>query len=47
MPNEWKIIELWLKNHGYIKRSFGKLHKGQHRLTVSEFVKQHNNGHFY
>lgn len=46
MPNEWKIIELWLKNHGYIKRSFGKLHKGQHRLTVSEFVKQHNNGHF-
>lgn len=46
MPNEWKIIEIWLKNHGYIKRSFGKLHKGQRRMTVNEFSKKFDNGYF-
>lgn len=46
MPNEWKVIEYWLKNNGYVKRSFGKMSKGQHRLTVNEFVKKYNNGHF-
>ncbi len=46
MPNEWKIIELWLKEHNYVKRSFGRMTKGQHRLTVSEFVKKYDKGYF-
>ena len=44
MPNEWKIIELWLKNHGYVKYSFGKLEKGQRRITVSEFANKNRYG---
>lgn len=46
MPNEWKVVEIWLREHGYVKRSFGKIIKGQHRITVSEFAKSHKDGYY-
>lgn len=46
MPNEWKVVEIWLREHGYVKRSFGKIIKGQHRITVSEFAKLHKDGYY-
>lgn len=46
MPNEWKTVEKWLKINGYEKFSYGKLYKGMHRETVSEFARKHNKGKF-
>ena len=46
MPNEWKVVEIWLREHGYVKHSFGKIIKGQHRITVSEFAKSHKDGYY-
>ena len=46
MPNEGKVVEIWLREHGYVKRSFGKIIKGQHRITVSEFAKSHKDGYY-
>ena len=46
MPNEWKTVELWLREHGYVKRSFGKMEKGQHRKTVYEFAEEHTKGSY-
>lgn len=38
MPNEWKVVEEWLRNHNYVKYSYGRLSKGERRVSVNEFA---------
>lgn len=46
MPNEWKVIEIWLRNHGYVKYTYGKIIKGDIKWKVSEFAENNQEGKY-